>query len=266
MIPALIIIGVLLIVFFLLEWPALRRHKAREDMAGRYIAHRGLHSETVPENSLAAFAEAIAHGYAIEIDIHLTADGEVVVFHDDTLDRMCGVSGSPERLTLAELKALRLAGSEQTIPTLQECLDLVAGQVPLLIEFKSKPGASCVPLCRAADAILRQYTGTYWIQSFYPFVLTWYRRHHREVCRGQLASAFPGGKIHEVLLGTLIFNVFARPDFVSYDHRHAKNVFRRLNTRLGAFPVGWTIQSQQVLDDCREDFRTYIFEQFIPRG
>ncbi len=266
MIPALITVGVLLIVFLWLEWPAVRRHKAREEMAGRYVAHRGLHTAEVPENSLAAFADAIAHGYAIEIDIHLSADGEVVVFHDDTLDRMCGVAGSPEKLTLAELKALHLGGTEYTIPTLRECLDLVAGQVPLLIEFKARPGASCVPLCRAADALLREYTGTYWIQSFYPFVLYWYRRHHREVCRGQLASAFSKGKIHEKLLGALVFNCLARPDFVSYDHCHTNNVFRRLNTVLGAFPVGWTFTSQAALDSCRTAFCTYIFEQFIPRG
>lgn len=266
MIPALITLGILLLLFLFLVFPSFRRHSARREMTGRYIAHRGLHDPKtgIPENSLSAFAEAIAHGYAIEIDIHLTADGEVVVFHDDTLQRVCGVEGSPETMTLAELKTLRLLGTEERIPTLRECLDLVAGRVPLLIEFKARPGIPCAPLCRAADAILREYAGTYWVQSFYPPVLYWYRRHHREICRGQLASAFPKGPIHQQLLGALVFNCLARPDFVSYDHNYAGNVFRRLNTIFGAFPVGWTFQTQDALDHCRTAFKTYIFELFIP--
>ncbi len=264
---ALGVVAVLVVLFFFLQFPAWRRHTAREEMRGRLIAHRGLHGlqPDTPENSLAACAEAIAAGYAIEIDIHITADGEVVVFHDDNLRRMCGVDAVIETKTLAELKTLRLADTDWQIPTLQECLAVVDGQVPLMIEFKSRPGVGCKRLCRAADAILRRYTGTYWIQSFYPPVLYWYRRHHREVCRGQLAEPFTGDKLYMRLLGNLFFNGLARPDFVSYGHFGADNLFRRLNTRLGAFPVGWTFRTQEELDAHRDDFETYIFEGFIPR-
>ncbi|MBR5007120.1 MAG: glycerophosphodiester phosphodiesterase, partial [Clostridia bacterium] len=101
-------------VYLFLVWPALRRHPDRERLLdGKIIAHRGLHDslEGAPENSLAAFRRAAEAGLAIENDIHLTKDGRVVVFHDDTLDRMCGVAGKPEEKTLSELKELTLAGT-----------------------------------------------------------------------------------------------------------------------------------------------------------
>ncbi len=263
---AVLVVALLIFLLLYLIFPSPRRHRDRQLLSGRYIAHRGLHGlrDGTPENSLAAFRAAIECGYAIEIDIHLTADGEVVVFHDDNVRRMCGVEGCVEQMTLAELKALRLAGTEEQIPTLQECLALVNGQVPLLIEFKCLSVDLCNRLCCAADAILEKYEGAYCIQSFYPFVLRWYRKHRREVCRGQLSSAFCGEALHKRLLGCLVFNFLARPDFISYDHNFAGHPCRRLCGRLGAYPVGWTFHDQTALDRHRKDFNTYIFEGFIP--
>ena len=108
----------------------------------RLVAHRGLHDSAkgVPENSLAAFQLAIERGHAIELDLRITADRQVVVFHDSTLERMTGVPGQVDRWVLADLKKLRLLGTEQCIPTLDEMLELVNGQVPLLIEIKRDRG------------------------------------------------------------------------------------------------------------------------------
>ena len=264
-----IAIGVLLVLAALLlflEMPALRRHPDRAHIQGRYIAHRGLHDQTpdTPENSLAAFRAAVERVYAIENDIHLTADGQVVVFHDDTLDRMCGVPGRPEEKTLAQLKELSLAGTAEKIPTLQECLDAVDGQVPLLIEFKCGTVAGARQLCAAADAILSAYKGEYWVQSFYPFILQWYKRHRPDICRGQLSAGFYHESLSHRLLGCLVFNCLGRPDFISYEHSNAGNVFLRLNIRLGALPVCWTLRSPEELERARRVFRTYIFERFIP--
>ena len=262
----LIVAVILLLVFLFLIFPAPRRHTDRQLLSGLHIAHRGLHDlcDNTPENSLAAFRAAIDGGYAIEIDIHLTADGEVVVFHDDDLQRMCGVSGRVEDMTLAEIKALRLADTEERIPTLRECLALVNGQVPLLIEFKCLTVGVCNRLCAAANEILCDYRGAYCIQSFFPVVLLWYRRHRRDICRGQLATAFRGEALHKRLVGCLLFNVLARPDFVSYDHNYSGSFCRHLCSWLGAFPVGWTFQTQVDLDRCQKQFHTYIFEGFIP--
>ncbi len=262
MVGFLIALTLLLALFLFLIFPAVRRHPARQKMQNMRIAHRGLHDDTLPENSLAAFQAACEAGYAIENDIHITKDGQVVVFHDDTLNRVCGVEGKIEDLTLAQIKQLRLLGTEHTIPTLQECLDLVAGRVPLLIEFKCLNVATCHRLCAAADKILQGYGGEYYIQSFYPFVLRWYRKHRKAVCRGQLASGFYKEDISKRLLGCMLFNFLARPDFISYEYTCRKNLFRRLCGILGAFPVGWTFRSQADIDRCRKDFKAYIFENF----
>lgn len=260
---AVLVAAVLLILFLI--FPSPRRHPARETLRGRYIAHRGLHdlAENTPENSLAAFRAAAEQGHIIENDIHLTADGEVVVFHDSLLVRMCGVDGEVEKMTLAELKKCRLKGTEEQIPTLQECLEAVDGRVPLLIEFKCG-GMTCKPLCEAANRILSAYKGEYFVQSFYPQVLLWYRRHRKDICRGQLAEPFHGGPLYKRMLGCLLFDFVSRPDFVSYEHNSRKHPLRRLVTRLGALPVCWTLRSQEELNASQAAFETYIFEGFIP--
>lgn len=264
MLSIILALAVLLLLILFLIFPASRRHPAREHLRGKYIAHRGLHGDDIPENSLAAFRNAAEQGYIIENDIHLTADGEVVVFHDDTLKRMCGVDAKVEEKTLAELKELRLGGTDAQIPTLRECLDTVAGSVPLLIEFKVVDGNTAA-LCEAADKILAAYNGEYFVQSFYPQVLLWYRRNRKEVCRGQLAEPFQGEALHRRMLGLMLFNFLARPDFVAYEHTAALYPMRRLVIALGAHPVCWTIRSQSDLDAARGHFETYIFENFIPQ-
>lgn len=249
--------------FLFLVFPACRKHADRALLKQRYIAHRGLHNADRPENSLAAFRAAAEAGYTVELDVHLTADGEVVVFHDDTTDRVCGVSGDVESMTLQELKALRLKGTSEEIPTFSECLDAVDGRVPLLIEFKLR-NRHAAPLCVAVDRILADYRGQYIVQSFYPTVLQWYKKNRPDVCRGQLSAPFLNETFAHFLSGCLLFNVLARPDFVSYDRVGANHPCRRLCTLLGAMPVGWTFRSQKEIDAHRADFEGFIFEGFTP--
>ena len=123
------------IIVFLI-FPSNKNQEDRKILKNSFIAHRGLHNDKFPENSLSAFENAVKNGFAIENDIHLLADGNVVVFHDDNLKRMCGDDKKINELTLEEVKQYRLKGSDEQIPTLKECLDLVDGKVPLLIEFK----------------------------------------------------------------------------------------------------------------------------------
>lgn len=254
----------LTLLFLFLIFPAIRRHPDRAMLKGALIAHRGLHgfSSDVPENSLRAFQAAIDKGYWIENDIHLTKDGHVVVFHDDTLNRMCGCEGKIEEMTLEELKACRLAGTDQQIPTLEECLALVDSRVPLLIEFKCPSGAASA-LCEAANRVLTDYKGKYFIQSFYPPVLGWYRKHRKDICRGQLATPFYGEAFHRRLAGALLFNFLGRPDFISYEHKYYRNFFRRLVTKMGAASLGWTFRSNKELEARKADFQGYIFEKFL---
>src|SRR3954467_15277818 len=123
------------------------------------IAHRGLHAagEGRPENSLAAFAHAAALGFPAELDVRLTRDGEVVVFHDRALGRLTGAAGRVEERAAAEVRALRLLGTRERVPLLREVLDLIGGRVPLLIELKA--GAPPTALERAGLAALDGYAG-----------------------------------------------------------------------------------------------------------
>lgn len=133
-----IIFSILLFLAILYLWailPSRRNHSKLKHLKGLHIAHRGLHDNQngIPENSLSAFKKAVNIGYAIENDIHLSSDGEVVVFHDDNILRMCGINKKINNMTLGEIKELRLLNTSETIPTLKECLDVVDGKVPLLI-------------------------------------------------------------------------------------------------------------------------------------
>ena len=252
------------IMFFV--FPSGRKHSDISKLEGLFIAHRGLHKndEGIPENSLKAFSFAIEKGFAIENDIHLTADGEVVVFHDDNLKRMCGTDKIIEEMTLEEIKSQSLLNSEEKIPTLRECLELIDGRVPLLIEFKCKSVINCKELCEAADNILKDYKGEYFVQSFYPMVLKWYRKNRPDLLRGQLADSFKGEEVYKRMLGNMLFNFISRPDFVSYQHSAKNKKMFRLVKKLGVYPVGWTFRTREDIDNCKKDFGTYIFENFIP--
>lgn len=263
MIAVIIVLTLFVLLYFFLIFPSGRKHKDIKLLNGLYIAHRGFHGD-YPENSIESFKQAIQNNYAIEIDIHLTKDGELVVFHDDDFKRMCGVDKGPEDLTLKEIKQLRLANTEFTVPTLKECLDAIDGKAILLIEFKMVKN-NYKPLCEAANKILEKYIGKYFVQSFYPQVLNWYRINRKDVCRGQLSTTFADEKIFvQKLLGKLLFNFLSRPDFISYDVLYPNTFNRKVCTLLGAHPVGWTIVSKEQLEESKKHFKTYIFENFKP--
>ena len=100
------------------------------------LAHRGLHNDKFPENSLGAFENACKKGFAIELDVRLLKDGTPVIFHDPNTFRMCNIDKNINEITLNELDNYHLADSKYTIPTLQQVLELVDGKTPIMIELK----------------------------------------------------------------------------------------------------------------------------------
>ena len=232
---------------------------------GRNFAHRGLHTQEVPENSLAAFAQAADAGYAIELDLHLTGDGEVGVFHDDGLGRLCGVDRRVEDMTLQELSELRLLGTDQGIPTFSQVLALVGGRVPLMVELK--PGKKRWELCRKTVEELMGYQGSVCIQSFDPLVVTWFRFRAPQYLRGQLAapaSEYPDQpKWKGWAMSHLLLNFLARPQFISYriGPKPTSVKFCELLGRLtGAMRVAWTSHSQE--NERGKD--AVVFEHYRP--
>ncbi len=263
MMPFLIAFITVLLIYLFLVFPSFRRHPDSKVLKGVYFAHRGLHGGGVPENSIAAFANAVANGYGIELDIRLTVDGEAVVFHDKTLKRVCGVDGAVEEKTLVELKELYLLNTEEKIPTLKEVLSLVDGRVPLMVEFKSTD-LKCDLLCETADRILSGYNGKYCIESFNPMAVFWYKKHRKEIFRGQLAMDTRNKNFISKISSTFLFNFLSRPDFVSFEVSSSDNVCFLIQKFLGAFTVGWTFESAVELSKKKNRFDAYIFENFKP--
>lgn len=266
---------ILLLILLLIGiylWLLMPRMHGRPDhtaFLGRYYAHRGLHDNEsdAPENSMAAFRKAVEAGYGIEFDVQLTRDRIPVVFHDETLNRVCGIDGKVRDFTFEELQQFPLCKSRERIPKLSDFLELVDGRVPLIIEIKVHEDADEV--CAVADELIREYQGIYCVESFHPKAVRWYKQHRPEVLRGQLSSNFskPGKKenIGQKLVHYLLTNVICRPDFIAYDHQYRKN-FSRLVCKTLFHPINvtWVVRSQAELDACREDFEIFIFENFIP--
>lgn len=244
------------------------RHAA-DAMKGLCYAHRGLHSKEAhaPENSLAAFRRAVDAGYGIELDVQLAKDEVPVVFHDFTLQRVCSAAGKICDFTAEELKQFHLNGTKETIPTLQEVLELVQGRVPLLVEIKCPDLGTHV--CEKADEVLRSYKGAYVMESFNPFALLWYRRHRPEICRGQLSMNFQrqeGSYNPEQLIARhLLTNFLARPDFIAYDMRDKEAVSKNLCRKWFHCPsVAWTVRSAADLRKAKPFYDAFIFEGFRP--
>ena len=149
-----------------------------------HIAHRGLWTpDGAPENSLAAFQAAAKAGYAIELDVHLSADGEAVVFHDATLERMTGKAGRLRDHKASDLGQLRLKGTDETIPTLAEVLALIGHRAMVHIELKT-PFGEVGPLEHRVSDILVDHNGPTCIIGFNPYSHAWFAQHHPQILRG----------------------------------------------------------------------------------
>lgn len=250
-------------MFLLAPGQAGRRQK--RPFMGVNFAHRGLHArdKSVPENSLAAFRLAVRAGYGVELDVQLSKDGQVVVFHDDTLDRVCGVTGRVDERTYEGLLKLRLCGTQYRIPLLQEVLDTVRGAGPMIVELKT--GRHNKELCEKTYALLKNYRGEVCIESFDPFIVMWFRFHAPEVFRGQLAMPREGYKGMSKLLGfagsRTLFNFLARPQFIAYKIG-PRPLTVRLAEFLGAMKIGWT--SHEPRNEKGRD--AVIFEYYKPRA
>lgn len=272
----LIIAAVLFVLFFLAIMPRMGHRKARRAFKGVYYAHRGLFDNDgdAPENSLKAFELAAKAGYGMEMDVQVTKDGVPVVFHDFTLERMCGKEGKVCDYTWQELKDFTLAKSRETIPLFADVLKVVGGRVPLIVEIKVE--WMDLSVCPAADELLRNYQGLYCIESFNPLVLLWYRRNHREIVRGQLSDGFVKASrvkeswhllVQNFFLQNLLFNWLTKPDFVAYNHKYEEVLARRLCKNLyGNMAVAWTIKSQEELERAKKQFDLFIFDSFLPNS
>ncbi len=214
-------------------------------------AHRGLHSKTVPENSLEAFLLACDKDYGIELDVQLSRDGEVMVFHDYSLKRMTGIDKKLNELTAFELQILSLKGSDQKIPTFKEVLELVNGKVPILVELKGE--SLDASLCPKVAEILKTYTGAYCIESFNPFLIKTMRKYLPDAFYGQLYTNVCRDKKKysalNILLTLMAFNFLAKPNFIAYNKLDRNSFVVRLTTSIYRAPkFVWTPKTKEAID------------------
>jgi len=231
------------------------------------IAHRGLHSNDsgIPENSIKAFENAIKHNYAIELDVFVISDQQVLVFHDDNLKRMCGVDKSINTLDSHNYKRYKLLKTNENIPLLQDVFDVVDGRVPILIEIKKQTGVK-----NTNSIILNTllgYKGPVAIQSFNPFTIGWFSKNAPSIIRGQISSDFKNEEMNFVrkyLLRKLKLNFISKPHFIAYDVRDLPNSLIERIRRNGTLILGWTVDSKESYDRIKMFCDNIIFENFNP--
>ena len=247
-----------------------KREKRAFKLEERY-AHRGFHDKPhIPENSLGAFRRALEHGFPVEFDVHMIADGTLVVFHDEDLERETGVKGEIEDYDIVNLRKLRLEGTDEMIPTFDEVLDLFEDSgLGLLIELKTARG-NHRELAEEACKRLDSYKGPFVIESFDPRALMTVRKLRPDIIRGQLAQNFflnkEGLPFYQVaMLTNLMFNKWVKPDFIAYKFADRSNKALRRSVDRGGIPeAAWTIRSPKAYKAAVKAGCIPIFEKFDP--
>ena len=268
-----ICICLIMICYLFLIKPNTGRQEKMKPFEETYIAHRGLFdngeavlpvdnipynnggadtNDIVPENSIPAFKKAVEAGYGIELDVQTTSDGRLVVFHDETLLRMCGVDKKLYECTYEELQKYHLAKTKERIPLFDEVLKVIDGKVPLIVEIKSEGNwrlttrLTAERLCSYGGVSLYENKENnkrvgydnekdekqpddagyvYCIESFHPLVVKWFKDNRPYVLRGQLSTNFFHSKMkrawyEKIILTNLLLNFLAKPDFIAYNYRY----------------------------------------------
>jgi len=225
------------------------------------IAHRGLWKDSIVENSIDAYKNAVKYGFPIEIDLYETTDKEIVSFHDDTLDRMTNGSGLIYEKSLAELKELTLKGTEnKKIPTLEEIFEITNGKIPLLIELKPQKSKTFI---ENVINKLKNYKGEFAIQSFDPRYLLKVKKLAPEFIRGILATDYEPDQpfVKRLVLKYMPLNFMIKPDFISY--RYQGLPLKKKKTK-NKTVLAWTVTDSKTYDKLKPFCDNVIFEFFIP--
>lgn len=230
------------------------------------LAHRGLHNDKFPENSIGAFKNAMEHGFAIELDVRLLKDNTAVIFHDSNLKRMCGVDKNISDITIDELRALSLSGSKFTIPTLSEVLDVIDGEVPIMIELKPVKKNKHHILEKTVYRLIKNYKGNLAVKSFDPFAVLWFKKNAPEIIRGMLSSYFKHTympAIYKFAVKRLVLFNQIKPDFISYDYRYLPNKYV---SNKNVPVIAWTITSKELEEEALKFASNVVFERYIPKS
>ncbi len=228
----------------------------------RLIAHRGLHkNKIIPENSMLAFKAAIEKNYAIEFDINITKDNQIVVFHDDDLNRLCNKKENIEDESYDFLKDLNLYESNEKIPLLKELLDEVAGKIPLIIEIKKHKNIGLLE--NILLEMLKEYKGEYFICSFEKDILLWLEKNKPKEIRGLIFESLPiKFKKYEKI--AFLYKYFkSKADFISLEDKLIDSSIYDFCKKKELDILVWTIKDKKSFQNIDKKVSAVIFENFI---
>lgn len=242
-------------------------------LTARPIAHRGLHDAAIGivENTSSAVEAAIANNYAIEIDLQITGDGEAVVFHDYTLDRLTKGHGLLQEKTVAQVRSIRFKSATDRILTLAELLDQVAGRATLVIEIKpnwTRPG----PLAARTAKLLKTYDGPCAVMSFDPRSMAAMKEFAPEIVRGIVSERFRNGQgwrrvlnfPNRISLRHMEDKENADPHFLSYNIKDLPSPVSRHFSRAGMPVLSWTVRTPEDVSRSNRYADQMTFEGFRP--
>ncbi len=265
---ALAVLLVLVTLWLALMMPARSTEAQRTPFCGRMFAHRGLFSkdQCVPENSLAAFRAAVEADYGVELDVQLTRDKQVVVFHDDDLKRACGIDARVDAYSYDELQTLSLFGTQERIPLFTDVLGTIGGKIPMIVELKS--GGDWKALCPKTLEQLQAYKGDYCVESFHPLLVRWFYLNAPQILRGQLSEAArfsrKGLPLYQAIMMSRLFtNILTHPQFIAY-RVGPKCLSVRICEWLGAMRVAWTARPTDDHAKLTRHNDAIIFEHYRP--
>ena len=266
-----IIVLIIFCSYLFLIYPGPSRRKAMEAYEKTYIAHRGLFNNfDVPENSLLAFKKAVSNGYGIELDIQLTTDDKLVVFHDDSLYRMTGIDKNLIECSFDELQDYRLLQTEERIPLFEDVLKVLSPETPLIIEIK--PEGRSIETAKRVVEMMRDYKGLYNMESFNPLVIRYLKENEPQIIRGQLSyNSLKDPKAHysyllKFICTNLLTNFYNRPDYIAYEINSCRNLSFLIVSRIFKTEcVAWTVKSDQQFEQIRKYYNCFIFDSYIPK-
>ena len=264
------LIIVLIVLYLIAIYPNTSRKDKLKPYEEKFIAHRGLfNNEDVPENSLKAFKKAVDNDYGIELDVQLTTDNRLVVFHDDSLKRMTGIDKELIDCSYDELCTYKLLDTDEQIPLFEDVLKVLKPTTPLVIEIKAT--GPYIETTKGVVEMMKEYDGLYNIESFNPFVVKYLKDNEPQIIRGQLSYNYlkdSDSKLNPVMkfiLTYLLMNFINRPDYIAYECLNTSNLSFQIISRLyKAECIAWTIKSQKQLEENRKYYNCFIFDSFIP--
>ena len=268
----LLVLFILIVAYLWMIMPNLNKKRINSMKAFEqvYIAHRGLfNNDDIVENSLLAFKKAKENGYGIELDVQLTSDNKLVVFHDESLKRICGIDKNLRDCSYDELLNYNLLDTNDKISLFKDVLEILDKDVPLIVEIKSE--GNPIKTCDEAIKLLKSFDLNYTMESFSPFVVLHLRRKYKEIIRGQLAyNMLKDSNEHSSLwikfrCTYLLNNYLTRPDYVAYDINNIHNLsFRIISKLYKGECAAWTIKNKEQLKESRKYYQQFIFDSFIP--